>query len=133
MARFQVTAMDHIVLNVADVERSVAFYVEVLGLGAERVDEFRAGQVMFPSVRINEACLIDLMTAEQDTSAQARTNLNHYCLVAEGLDFESLIDDLKQAGVTVLRGPVSRWGARGDARSVYILDPDANEVEIRSY
>ncbi len=133
MAKFRVTALDHIVLNVRDIERSLAFYIDVLGLEGERLEEFRQGKVGFPSVRISETCLIDLMTADEDASGKVRTNLAHYCLVAENLDFEKLSGDLGQAGVTVLRGPVSRWGARGEARSVYILDPDENEIEIRSY
>lgn len=120
-------------LNVRDIERSLAFYIEVLGLEGERLEEFREGKVGFPSVRISETCLIDLMTVDRDKSEEATTNLAHYCLVAENLDFENLIDNLGKAGVTVLRGPVSRWGARGDAKSLYILDPDDNEVEIRSY
>ena len=50
MAAITVTELDHIVLNVFDVERSLAFYIDVLGLQGERVAEFRAGKVGFPSV-----------------------------------------------------------------------------------
>ena len=64
MAR--ITALDHIVLNVADVERSLAFYEGVLGLPAERVEAWRRGELRFPSVRVNEATIIDLVHAPAD-------------------------------------------------------------------
>ena len=49
----RIIEMDHIVLNVTDIEASLRFCCDVLGLKAERVDEFRAGKVGFPSVRIS--------------------------------------------------------------------------------
>ena len=60
MARIKITEMDHIVLNVSDIERSLTFYTEVLGLKGERVEEFKSGKVGFPSVRINDGTIIDL-------------------------------------------------------------------------
>jgi len=60
MARIKITDLDHIVLNVDDIEQSLKFYTEILGLSGERVDEFKAGKVGFPSVRINAATIIDL-------------------------------------------------------------------------
>ena len=50
-----------------------------------------------------------------------------------GDDLEAFIEGLKAKEVPVLRGPVSRWGARGQAMSVYFLDPDGNEIEVRCY
>ena len=60
MERIKVTELDHIVLNVGDIDRSLKFYTDVLGLQAERLDEFKAGKVGFPSVRINGDTIIDL-------------------------------------------------------------------------
>ena len=60
MERIKVTELDHIVLNVGDIDRSLKFYIEVLGLQPERLDEFKAGKVGFPSVRINADTIIDL-------------------------------------------------------------------------
>jgi catechol 2,3-dioxygenase-like lactoylglutathione lyase family enzyme len=48
-------------------------------------------------------------------------------------DFSGIVDYLAQHEVPVREGPVSRWGARGRATSVYFLDPDGNELEIRCY
>ena len=51
-------AMDHIVLNVEDMNTILDFYTNVLGLEPERLDEFRQGKVGFPSVRINADTVI---------------------------------------------------------------------------
>ena len=131
MAGLKIVEMDHIVLNVNDVERSIVFYTETLGLKGERLEEFRAGKVGFPSVRINEHTLIDLVQTTQPLSI-AR-NLNHFCLVSESTDLGEVASDLKGKGVVVVQEPVSRWGARGQATSIYIQDPDENEIEIRCY
>jgi catechol 2,3-dioxygenase-like lactoylglutathione lyase family enzyme len=134
----KITELDHIVLNVRDVDRSLAFYVDVLGLRGERIEEFKAGKVGFPSVRVNDRTLIDLnpvkgpaprASAEEKSDA----NLNHFCLVAAKQDFAEMIDYLKERGIPIREGPVSRWGARGRATSIYFLDPDGNEIEIRCY
>ena len=60
MGSFKITALDHIVLNVGDIDRALRFYTEVLGLEGERVELFRENKVGFPSVRINDATIIDL-------------------------------------------------------------------------
>ena len=59
----RISGLDHIVLNVTDVERSLAFYEGVLGLPAERVEAWRRGELRFPSVRVNEGTIIDLVHA----------------------------------------------------------------------
>jgi catechol 2,3-dioxygenase-like lactoylglutathione lyase family enzyme len=134
MDGFKITGMDHIVLNVSDIDRSLAFYVDVLGLAPERIDEFRKGEVGFPSVRLNEATIIDLFPLREPiANGGVSRNLNHFCLVADETDFEALLAHLERHDVTVITQPVSRWGARGRATSIYVLDPDGNEVEIRSY
>jgi len=134
----RITALDHIVLNVRDIERALRFYTQVLGLQGERVDEFRAGQVNFPSVRINGDTVIDLFPvnnrlAPKTSETKATANLNHFCLVVGAEDFAGIVEYLKHHGVGVRAGPVSRWGARGQATSVYFFDPDGNEIEIRCY
>ncbi|MFI1091984.1 VOC family protein [Streptomyces sp. NPDC020917] len=120
-----VTAFDHLVLNVTDVERSLDFYGGRLGLAAERVDEWRAGSAPFPSVRVTEGTVIDLVHGPRGES-----NVDHLCLVVEPLDWQDVLDS---GEFTVLEGPVRRWGARGWATSVYVRDPDGNTVELRWY
>ncbi|MEU4576559.1 VOC family protein [Nonomuraea sp. ATR24] len=121
----RVKDFDHLVLNVADVERSLEFYAGTLGLAQVRVEEWRAGRAPFPSVRVSESTIIDLVAKPRGES-----NVDHLCLVVEPLDWQEVID----SGVfTVLEGPVPRFGARGTAQSVYVLDPDGNTVELRWY
>jgi catechol 2,3-dioxygenase-like lactoylglutathione lyase family enzyme len=120
-----VTALDHIVLNVADVERSLAFYTDELGLEPIHVEEWRRGERPFPSVRVDEGSIIDLVALPRSGE-----NLDHFCLVVEPTDF----DALKASGhLDVVEGPATRFGARGDGTSIYIRDPDQNLVELRYY
>ena len=112
-------------INVGDVERSLAWYTGMLGLGAERVDEWRAGEVLFPSVRINDHSIIDLFALERTGQ-----NIDHICLVVDRVDVDAVIDDPR---FNIVDGPGERWGARGVGWSVYVTDPDGNQVELRSY
>ncbi|GGQ24935.1 VOC family protein [Streptosporangium pseudovulgare] len=121
----RVKAFDHLVLNVRDAERALEFYAGTLGLQEERVAEWRAGEAPFPSVRVDESTIIDLVERPRGES-----NVDHICLVVDPVDWQEVID----SGVlTVLEGPVTRFGARGDAQSVYVRDPDGNTVELRWY
>ncbi|MEU0084361.1 VOC family protein [Streptomyces sp. NPDC006274] len=121
----RVKDFDHLVLNVQDVERALEFYCGPLGLEPVRVEEWRAGKVPFPSVRVTPATIIDLVSRPRGGS-----NVDHICLVVDPLDWQEVID----SGVfTVLEGPVGRYGARGDAQSIYVRDPDGNTVELRWY
>ncbi len=120
-----ISEFDHLVINVGDVERSLAWYTGMLGLGAERVDEWRAGEVLFPSVRINDHSIIDLFALERTGQ-----NIDHICLVVDRVDVDAVIDDPR---FNIVDGPGERWGARGVGWSVYVTDPDGNQVELRSY
>ena len=136
MAGIKITELDHIVLNVGDIDSSLAFYTGILGLQGERVEEFRAGKVGFPSVRISAGTIIDLFPTKQSEPANGGKNsgnLNHFCLVVDAADFAGVTEHLAAHKISIREGPVARWGARGRATSVYFLDPDGNEVEIRAY
>jgi catechol 2,3-dioxygenase-like lactoylglutathione lyase family enzyme len=132
----RIAQMDHIVLNVSDIDRSLQFYTQVLGLQAERVEDYRSGKVGFPSVRINEATIIDLFPPERQTKVVGEgfaENLNHLCLAMENEDMQAVVEYLNGKGIDIETGPIKRWGARGSGTSVYFRDPDHNLVEIRSY
>lgn len=121
----RVTDFDHVVLNVSDIDRALEFYTGPLGLAPEQVEEWRAGEVPFPSVRINETTIIDLVSLPRNES-----NMDHFCLVVDPLDWQEVIDS---GTFTVLEGPVTRSGARGDGQSIYVRDPDGNSIELRWY
>jgi catechol 2,3-dioxygenase-like lactoylglutathione lyase family enzyme len=120
-----VTGMDHIVLNVADVERSLHFYLDELGLQPVRVGEWRRKEVFFPSVRVDATTIIDLLL-----SPRTGENADHFCLVVQPTNLEAV----KASGrFDVVDGPDRRFGAQGDGTSLYIRDPDHNLVELRYY
>ncbi len=121
----RVVDFDHLVLNVSDVEKALEFYCGPLGLTPMRVEEWRAGKVPFPSVRITERTIIDLVRKDRGES-----NVDHICLVVAPLDWQEVIDS---GTFDVLEGPVGRFGARGEATSVYVRDPDGNTIELRWY
>jgi catechol 2,3-dioxygenase-like lactoylglutathione lyase family enzyme len=125
MSAVQVVGLDHVVLNVADVERSLAFYRHELGLAPVRVDEWRRGEVPFPSVRVDAGTILDLLAIPRTGE-----NANHLCLVVEPTDLAAVA---ATGRFHVVDGPDRRFGARGDGTSLYVLDPDGNTVELRHY
>ncbi|MGP3953744.1 VOC family protein [Streptomyces sp. 7N604] len=124
----RVIDFDHLVLRVADIERSLAFYCGPLGLEPVRVDEWRAGKAPFPSVRVSPTTIIDVVPRPQD--APTGSNVDHICLVVEPLEWQQVVDS---GEFTVVDGPGERFGARGVAQSLYVRDPDGNTVELRWY
>jgi len=129
--------MDHIVLNVADEDEMVDFYANVLELAAERLEAYRAGQVPFPSIRLNADTVIDLFPKKLwDKSGSARPrreNLNHFCIALDKDEWDALAQRLEAQGVEVEDGPVPRWGAHGTGTSIYFRDPEGNLIEARYY
>jgi catechol 2,3-dioxygenase-like lactoylglutathione lyase family enzyme len=120
-----ITGIDHLVLCVADVEASVAWYGTHLGLAAERLDQWRAGEVFFVSLRVDDSTLIDLV-AEAPTGR----NVDHVAFVTDRTSFDEFV--ASHADVIEM-GPMSLFGARGQGDGVYLRDPDGHRVEVRTY
>ena len=129
--------MDHIVLNVENEEKMMAFYSEVLQMPTERVREYRAGEVPFPSVRLNSDTIIDLfpkkMWQKSAQVGQGRENMNHFCISLKKEEWDNLKERLKADNVETEEGPVQRWGAYGTGTSIYFRDPEKNLIEARFY
>jgi glyoxylase I family protein len=127
---FAVRELDHIVLRVRHLQRSLAFYCEVLGCTVEReqpelgLTQLRAGR-----------SLIDLVTLDGPLGAGeppgAGRNLEHFCVTIAPYEESALIGWLTDRGVPV-REPASRYGAEGEGRSFYIEDPDGNHLELKA-
>jgi catechol 2,3-dioxygenase-like lactoylglutathione lyase family enzyme len=120
----QVRGLDHVVLNVSDVRRSLAWWTELLGAEPLRVAEWEAGEVLFPSVRLDEGTIVDLFQAER-TGA----NVDHVCVVVDG----DLQEVAASGAFEVLGGPATLFGARGMGTGLYVADPDGNRIELRTY
>jgi catechol 2,3-dioxygenase-like lactoylglutathione lyase family enzyme len=120
----RITALDHFVLTVADVEQTVAFY-ERLGMRGESFEEGRRA-LRFGGQKIN------LHQAGAEFAPHARRP------VPGSADLCFLVDDpldevarvLAAAGVAIEVGPVRRAGAIGAIESLYVRDPDGNLVEL---
>ncbi len=129
--------MDHIVLNMEDDEKMITFYSKVLMLPTERLEEYNAGKVPFPSARLNADTIIDLfpkkLWQKSVPAGQGRENLNHFCIALNKEDWEDLHRRLEANGVNIQEGPVLRWGAHGNGMSIYFLDPEGNLIEARHY
>lgn len=120
----RITALDHLVLNVADTRRSLRFYVDVLGLEPVRLREWEAGDAPFVSLRVDAGTIIDLMENERTGD-----NVDHFCLVVD-----DDIDELAASGIVDVEfGPAELFGARGQGDAIYLRDPDGNRVELRNY
>ena len=115
--------LDHVVINTPDIERSIAWYCDKLGLAPVRLEEWRRGEVFFPSVRVNAETIIDIFPA--DRTGQ---NVDHFCLVIEPADLDALAAEFPGA-----RRADGLFGAQGEASSLYVQDPDGNTVELRCY
>ena len=123
---FRVQGFDHLVLHCADVERTLAWYLDVVGLEPVRVDEWRREEVFFPSVRASATTIIDLIGGGDGTDGR----LDHLCIVVEPCDLAAVA---AAKGLDIVEGPVPRFGAQGDGTSIYVRDPDGCLVEIRHY
>lgn len=139
LAGVTVTGFDHLVLRCADVEATLAWYVEVLGLAGVRIEQWRAGSVPFPSVRVDESTIVDLIGLDDGFSGEpgrARGSvggdgrLDHLCVVIEPVD---LTEVAAHPDLDVVDGPAPRFGARGMGTSLYVRDPDGAIVELRYY
>mmetsp|Transcript_7573 Transcript_7573/g.14766 ORF Transcript_7573/g.14766 Transcript_7573/m.14766 type:complete len:207 (-) Transcript_7573:121-741(-) len=130
----KVRQLDHIALGVSNVETSMRFYSEMLGLPVERVELWMEGKVPFPSVRLNDFTLIDFFHDKDLPADGSRIeHLNHLCLIIDPQDMQQLREAFEARGVKVQSGPATRWGAQGDGTSVYVYDPDGNVVELKCH
>lgn len=134
--------LDHIVLWVADPMRSLDFYQRVVGLSGVRVEEFEAGKVMFPSVRISEHAILDLMSMKAapvlnsfpGAAGSAGNKVNHVCLAMTKAEYDALRARLEANGIAVPHTMKDSFGAQGQApEAIYFGDPDGNVIEARYY
>jgi catechol 2,3-dioxygenase-like lactoylglutathione lyase family enzyme len=130
-----VTALDHLVLNVADVARSAAWYQNVLGMEVKVFDpghgRMPRTSVIFGAQKINlrpaGADKVEWFTADHQTAGS-----DDLCFLTAASPDEVLAH-LTACGVAIEEGPTVRQGARGPLRSVYCRDPDGSLIEISSY
>jgi len=128
----RIREIDHVVLRVADVERMLAFYCDVLGCSVERrrddigLVQLRAGRSLLDLVPVDGA----LGRAGGRAPGPEGRNVDHICFRIEAFDERSLTADLRRHGVAA--GEVGmRYGAEGDGPSMYVSDPEGNTIELK--
>ena len=121
----RIERLDHLVLTVADVEWTAAFYTDVLGMRAET---FGAGRTAlhFNTSKIN----LHQSGKEFEPKAQHPTpGSADLCLIAAD-PIDDILGQLAEHGIPVEEGSVNRTGATTPLRSGYLRDPDGNLIEI---
>ncbi|WP_434622663.1 VOC family protein [Azospirillum sp. B2RO_4] len=124
----RIARIDHVVLTVASIEATCAFYRDVLGM---EVVTFAGGRraLSFGAQKIN---LHEVGREFEPKAARPTAGSGDFCLIAD-TPLEEVIAHLQAKGIAIEEGPVSRTGATGPIRSVYFRDPDDNLVEIANY
>ncbi|MBO0801261.1 MAG: VOC family protein [Blastocatellia bacterium] len=132
MAEISVTGIDHVVLRVRNLERAIGFYTQVLGCQVER----RQDELGLVQLRAGTS-LIDLMSTDGKLGRAGGKepgsdghNMDHLCLRVANFDVERISAYLREKGVAV--GEIgSRYGAGGEAISIYLKDSEGNGLELR--
>ncbi|WP_426271471.1 VOC family protein [Dyella kyungheensis] len=124
----KIDALDHLVLTVADVAASIAFFTRVLGMqevtfGAGR----KALSFGVQKINLHEHGKEFEPKAERPTPGSA-----DLCLLTSSSTAQ-VIEHLRKQQVEIEEGPVQRTGARGPIESVYFRDPDGNLIEVSHY
>ncbi len=120
--------LDHLVLTVKDIEKTVHFYETVLGM---KKDIFGDGRVSlkFGNQKIN------LHEAGKEFEPKANSPIPgsaDLCFITDD-DINIVIDHVQKNDVDIIEGPVERTGVMGKIMSVYFRDPDYNLIEVSNY
>jgi catechol 2,3-dioxygenase-like lactoylglutathione lyase family enzyme len=121
----RVQRIDHVVLTVADLERTIAFYERVLGMTAVSFGDGRRG-VAFGDQKLN------LHQAGREFEPKARRPMPgaiDLCFTTD-VPLAEVAAHLRAQSVEIELGPVDKVGARRALRSLYFRDPDGNLVEV---
>jgi catechol 2,3-dioxygenase-like lactoylglutathione lyase family enzyme len=130
---FDVQRIDHVVLRVRDLARSVRFYGDVLGCKVVRQREhlglvhLRAGASMIDLVSVDGT----LGARGGAAAGEAGRNVDHLCLRIEPFDETALRAHLARFGLTPAGPAETNFGAEGDGPSLYFKDPDGNTIELK--
>ena len=117
--------LDHLVLTVADVERSIRFYVDILDMDEITFGEDRKAVAFGPGkINLHPAESPIAPHAERPTAGSA-----DLCFLTRS-PLNTVVRQLEEKGVHIIEGPVQRTGARGPITSIYFRDPDGNLLEV---
>ncbi|WP_041542966.1 VOC family protein [Oceanimonas sp. GK1] len=130
---FRVMGLDHLVLRVRNPQRMLDFYCKVLGCCLER----EKGEIGLYQLRAGDQ-LIDLVDirgplgGDGEAADQCRANMDHFCLRIDPFEPDALLNYLSLSGV-ICEPPVMRYGAQGEGPSIYLFDPEGNQIELKGH
>jgi catechol 2,3-dioxygenase-like lactoylglutathione lyase family enzyme len=124
---FVIDHLDHLVLTVADLDATVAFYTSVLGMELVTFRDRKALRFGEQKINLHQAGKEFEPKAERPTPGSG-----DLCFITK-TPLEDVISHLKASRCAIELGPVDRAGAVGGMRSIYIRDPDLNLIEISNY
>lgn len=119
-----IRSLDHLVLTVHDLDASISFYTDALGMRHVTFDGRHA--LSFGQQKIN---LHEVGHEFSPRAAQATSGSGDLCFLLEGSLSEAQAH-LEARGIEIEEGPVARTGATGPLRSIYLRDPDGNLIEL---
>lgn len=120
-----ISHLDHLVLTTEDESACIAFYVEALGMKLETFGEGRKA-LRFGNQKIN----LHVKGHEFEPKARFPTPGSlDLCFLADR-PLDDVLAELGRKAIPIEVGPVSRTGATGPIRSIYLRDPDFNLIEI---
>jgi catechol 2,3-dioxygenase-like lactoylglutathione lyase family enzyme len=124
---FRPKALDHVGLVISDLDRSLRFYCEGLGLELLRRSEPRADGVSSAVLKVGIQ-EINLFCDPDSGSTQVRgpERIHHFCLAMDASKIDELVAALRRAGIEIAKGPVQRR----DGASLFVEDPDGIRVEL---
>lgn len=121
--------IDHLVLTVADIDATCAFYERALGMERVVFGPDSRVALVFGRQKIN----LHQAGAEFEPKAALPTPGSADLCVIARQPIETVFSHLQAAGIPIIAGPVPRTGATGPMTSVYLRDPDGNLIEIACY
>lgn len=120
-----ISNIDHIVLTVKDIDKTLQFYTSVLGMEQEFFGEGRVA-LKFGNQKIN----LHQQGKEFEPKAQyPAPGSEDLCFITD-IDLETAMSHVKSKGVTIIEGPIQRTGATSSILSFYFRDPDGNLIEL---
>ncbi len=125
----RIKALDHLVLSVADMDATVGFYTEILGMEVETfvpADGQPRLALRFGMQKIN---LHAVQTPYSPHARNVQAGSADLCFLSD-TSLKDWHGHLSQHGVDIEQGPVRRTGAQTALLSIYLRDPDGNLIEI---